>query len=363
MMRKIKLDFYESGKGETTIITFPDESVGIIDAFPSASSNGKRPDILSLVQGKTIRFVCLSHPHDDHAKDLVPIIKNSNPEEFWNTVPDSRSFFYALTEENEFKDVLSTNYLNYRKETTKSLVQLFGYARTSKINQMKISDRTKSMNIEGVNLSFLAPSISSLSCYSCGIENAIGENKNRELNFPNANLISSVILLEFGGFIFVHGGDTEAEQWICAHKNWEVEGRKMAGLFKIPHHGAYNGLFPKIQLKKKGVKNYSKMFDMNSKVILFGNSNHPDKEVFNKIQNKTKDIFCLINQFSSKAQNPLGIPGGRIRNKNIPPCNTVVSIEVDESGTIKVLQGKPCKYCDKFTQCLSNAQIPISFSP
>jgi len=67
----LKLDFYESGNGETILITFPSGGIGVVDAHPS--SRGLRPPILDLVRGRHIHFVCLTHPHADHGVDLTSI--------------------------------------------------------------------------------------------------------------------------------------------------------------------------------------------------------------------------------------------------------------------------------------------------
>jgi len=69
----LKLDFYESGEGETIVLTFPSGGLGIVDAHPSSSTS--RQEILQITRGKTIHFVCLTHPHKDHGADLIPILE------------------------------------------------------------------------------------------------------------------------------------------------------------------------------------------------------------------------------------------------------------------------------------------------
>lgn len=60
----LKLDFYESGAGETILLTFPSGGIGIVDAHPSATAS--RPQILELIRDRKVHFACLTHPHRDH---------------------------------------------------------------------------------------------------------------------------------------------------------------------------------------------------------------------------------------------------------------------------------------------------------
>src|SRR5688572_15411482 len=83
----LKVDFYESGIGDTILNTFTYGGIGIVDAHPSQFS--RRPDILQLVAGKQVLFVCLTHPHADHGEDLIPVMQSHpNVAEFWYTIYD-----------------------------------------------------------------------------------------------------------------------------------------------------------------------------------------------------------------------------------------------------------------------------------
>jgi len=83
----LKIDFYESGDGETILLTFPSGGMGIVDAHPSPTAT--RPAILDLIRGRTVHFVCLTHPHQDHGVDLIPVLEQ-HPDvlAFWHTVSD-----------------------------------------------------------------------------------------------------------------------------------------------------------------------------------------------------------------------------------------------------------------------------------
>src|ERR1051326_1363275 len=95
---KLRIDFYDSGVGETIVITFPRGGLGLVDAHPSANSS--RPSILDIVSGKKLHFVCLTHPHADHGVDLIPVLqRQTDIAEFWHTSPDTSSFiFFCATQ-------------------------------------------------------------------------------------------------------------------------------------------------------------------------------------------------------------------------------------------------------------------------
>lgn len=197
----LKVDFYESGIGETTIITFPDDSIGILDAFPSSCAS--RTDILSLTTGKKINFVCLSHPHDDHSRDLSLIMQSGNPQEFWNTVRSTPSFFYGLTEYNNFKSTVHDDLVKHRVQAVESLISLFHEALKRKIPQLKICAEHKSVQIAGVDVFFLAPNEKTLSQFEYAFQNW---NNKTVSSLPDFNAISSVIAFRYGESVFIHGG-------------------------------------------------------------------------------------------------------------------------------------------------------------
>ena len=62
----LQIDFYESGDGETILLTFPNGGMGIVDAIRLPLLPTR---LLDLIRGRTVHFVCLTHPHRDHGMD------------------------------------------------------------------------------------------------------------------------------------------------------------------------------------------------------------------------------------------------------------------------------------------------------
>lgn len=332
-----QVDFYESGIGETTIVTFPDNSIGVIDAYPSACD--KRPDIDSLTSGKKVRFVCLSHPHHDHAKDLASVIEHSNPDEFWHTVRTIKSYFYKASEYSQYVSPVNPYVQKRYTEAVQSLTSLFGTAKKKRITQSTISNETMGKDIAGVRISFLAPDTKTLSNYEYDLDNRIRAQKG---NPPDPNGISSIIAFEYGEHVFIHGGDALAQEWIKVCKTKRIT----ANLMKVPHHGADNALFV---LGNRSPHNYRKLFNQQSNLIIFGNATHPSRLVWKELNNKSKNIYFLLNQYhpSSAANNPLGITGGRLISKKMDDllCNSHIHVEWDISGGIRITQGTSCLAC------------------
>lgn len=146
---KLRVDFYESGDGETIIITFPSGGLGIVDAHPSSHSH--RPPIANLVAGKTIHFVCLSHPHADHGVDLIPVLE-SHPHinEFWHSTSDVERFIYCITETDNFPSPVKQFVHDLRKGWAEFLLRLYGAVAERDLNYRQLHSNVKMIPIDGV---------------------------------------------------------------------------------------------------------------------------------------------------------------------------------------------------------------------
>lgn len=335
----LSFDFYESGRGETTIVTFPDNSIGIIDAHPS--SNGNRPNILSLIQDKTIRFICLTHPHDDHYLDLPAVFSQNPPLEFWHTIPDVKAFFYSLGQYNEFNaqtDSLMAKLLTRRAEP---LINIFFKCKQDKIEQLNLTDKLAPIDICNVKITILAPQNSTISNYKYELAN---HANNRRKDMPDPNDISAALAFEYAGKTFIHGGDVLAKQWHGIISRAQNQNFPAASIFKVPHHGAKNALD-----MVHTSENYMQLFANEVSTITFGNSTHPDIDVFRLLNSKSKDMYFLINKFA--LANPLNIPDACCQSQP-HICNSIVRVEINNEGMISITLGKGCRSCNQLPSCL-----------
>src|SRR2546423_1120462 len=99
--QRLRVEFYESGIGETIVIRFPSGGVGLVDAHPSI--HGLRPEIQDIITGRKLHFVCLTHPHADHGVDLIKVLQN-HPDigEFWHTIFEIPAFIFGVEQTINF---------------------------------------------------------------------------------------------------------------------------------------------------------------------------------------------------------------------------------------------------------------------
>ena len=346
-MANLGVDFYESGIGDTIVITFPSGGIGIVDAHPSSCHS--RADIRDIISGKKIHFVCLTHPHTDHAEDLVAVINSPESiEEFWSPVPDVQMFTSTLLKFQNFPSPLSDRVKAINEARAKVFVSLFsGVAQRSQragevpFEAGPFSSDHKLRTIDGVEIHCLSPSQSMLNQERNAYMQRSSGTKQR---MPNPNPLSIVLALKYGGMTVLLGADALKEQWTAASKTFDERRLPKAVLLKVPHHGAANSFN-----FSKG-KNYLDLCSTSprTKAVLFaGDQDHPDKRVFEKLLEKA-DVCCLANgRKSDPTNNPLGLPVlGATAAAPAPLCNPHISFSLDGTGGFKQTKGvRICSDC------------------
>jgi ribonuclease BN (tRNA processing enzyme) len=300
-----------------------------------------------LVKGKDIHFVCLTHPHQDHAADLVPVLK-SHPkiDAFWSTIHEIPAFVFGLTQVNNFASSFSDYTKKLNSDFANCFIDVLGAVAARKIVNFDIRSDLVHQVIDGVEIHFLSPTQTVKSKFFSAYMEKL-QNLNIEL--PDLNTISAVLALKFGEGVVVLGADALKENWDTAVKIFHTKGLPKAVVFKVPHHGAKNSL----NTGKKGAK----YLDICSKtpkaksVLFAGDSKHPNDDVFEELKAKT-DTICLSNgrKKSPVSNNPLKLqmPGASFIYP-APVCNPVVSLEIDSTGAVHNITGNFCA-----SGCLAN---------
>ena len=343
--RTLKVDFYESGCGDTIVVTFPSGGIGIIDAHPSPSES--RPSILEIVGEKQIHFVCLTHPHRDHGLDLIPVLNRpKKPESFWHTVSDIAGFVYGLQEVRNFPSEFNGFAKRLAEDSAKFHIEILGAVTKRGIEVKRLSGDLEQVIIDDVELHVLSPEQE--------IQNRFVKywtSKAADLSRepPNENLLSSIIALRFGENVILLGADALQENWKSAVGRYRALKMPKAVVLKVPHHGAHNAIDLRDLPSHPTYLDICK-HEINSKchaVLFAGNSYHPDKKVEAKLKARTH-LFCLSNGFASAhSDDPLRIrmKGVRPIRKKIPVCSPVVSFEIAETGPPMVISGQTCAAC------------------
>jgi hypothetical protein len=323
------------------IITFPSGGIGVVDAHPSQDQ--LRPEILALVAGKQIHFVCLSHPHADHGIDLVPIVKSHKPiTEFWHTVSDIAAFFFfPVTETENFPSPMRPLAAALRARYAKFLIDLFHGVIDRKIKMHQLRSDLQKKTIDDVEIHCISPEES--------IQHEVIDAYRRRhagegVKIPDSNLLSAILVLVYAGRAVILGADGLKKNWQTAIQLYRELKLPRASILKVSHHGASNS----IVLNKKGVPNYLDLCSRNPDchaVFVGGDSKHPDRNVFLRVRNRLETV-CVSNGLRASSANPLNvaIPGARAA-KSATICNPQVSIEIAPDGNVVRRVGGPCADC------------------
>jgi beta-lactamase superfamily II metal-dependent hydrolase len=336
--QKLRLDFYESGLGETIIITFPSGGIGVVDAHPSKV--GSRPKILDLVKGKRVHFVCLTHPHQDHGLDLIQILKNHpKVESFWHTIFETPAFLYLMGETTNFPSDVQKYVSKMNQDWGDFFIDILGEVVTKNIPDHLLRSNLFPDEIDGVKIHCLSPSEEIQNEFS---KTYRAKLQKPETEIPDPNLLSAVLALRFGESVVLLGADALTKNWTGALQNYHKRKLPKTVILKVPHHGARNAF----DLRKKATT-YLDICSHQPKakaVIFAGDANHPDNDVFGRIRSRA-DTVCLSNGRKSAlaSLNPLKLqlPGASyVHPAHI--CNAVVSFELDGQGNVSLTRGVEC---------------------
>jgi hypothetical protein len=337
----LKVDVYESGVGETIVITFPSGGIAVVDAHPSQGS--LRPAILDIVKNKDIHFLCLTHPHADHGIDLVPIMqKHPAVSEFWHTVSDIAAFFFfPVTETQNFPSPLRSLAANLRAKYAEFLIDLFQSAVDRKITMHQLRSDLQSKIIDGVEIHCISPEEA--------VQHEVIDAYRRrhagdDVKIPDSNSLSAILVLVYAGRAVLLGADALKKNWRMAIERYRKLKLPRANVLKVPHHGASNSII----MHQRNVPNYLDVCCRNpdcNAIFVGGDSKHPDRNVFLKVRSRTETV-CLSNGLRTAASNPLeiAIPGARAASP-ATICNPRVSIEIDADGSITRRIGAQCQDC------------------
>ena len=337
-MEKLKIDFYDSGVGDTIVITFPGGGIGLVDAHPA--TNSSRPGIRDIVSGKRLHFVCLTHPHADHGEDLVPVLQ-THPEiaEFWHTTSDIRAFIYRVQEYVNYPSPVRDFAAAMNRDWANFLVDIFGAVVDRDIPPLLLRSDLEHILIDGVEIHCLSPEHSVQNQFRTHLLKKAGDLEKRG---PNTNLLSAVLALKFGSGVVLLGADSLRENWNSAIGRYHKRGLPKALVLKVPHHGARNSM-------NWSGKSYLDICsrDPKARAVLFaGDAKHPDRDIY-KLLRERSELFCLSNGLTGGTgeSNPLrlSLPDARaVRAAKV--CNPVVSFVLDRAGQVQTINGIACEF-------------------
>ena len=310
-----------------------------MDAHPS--SHPIRPEILEIIKGKNLHFVCLTHPHADHGVDLVTVLqRHQNIGEFWHTIFEIPAFIFGIEQTVNFPSQVREYASKLNQDWGEFLFDIYAAVIERKIPRHHLRSDLSPRVIDGVEIHCLSPDESVQNQYFSAYQKKLSDPK---IQVPDPNLISAVLALRLGQGVVLLGSDALKRNWESVVAHYRKRSLPKARVFKVPHHGARNSL----NLQRNAVS-YLDICSHDPKataVIFAGDAKHPDEDVFERLRSRAETI-CLSNgrKPTSENTNPLHLQllGARAVYP-APVCNPVISLEMDAEGSVNVIAGVGCK--------------------
>jgi len=298
---------------------------------------------MDILRGKSLHFVCLTHPHADHGIDLVPVLQqHPSIAEFWYTIFDIPAFIYGAEQTVNFPSPMREFAAQMNQDWGEFFFDLLYAVVDRKIPRHLLRSDSQPKLIDGVEVHCIGPDESTQNNFFSAYRDKLA---NPQVKVPDPNTLSAILALKFGRAVVLLGADALKANWANATKNYRKRGLPKACVLKVPHHGARNSF--------DFQKNTDTYLDICShkpdvKAVLFaGDAKHPDLSVYEKLRHRA-DVFCLSNGLKGRqiGANPLRIviPGARAVSP-APVCNPVVSFEIDEDANITTCASRSCEAC------------------
>jgi len=222
-------------------------------------------------------FVLLTHGHADHADGIQAILRDFGTDWFWYP-----------------KSVATGSFANVIKYANKY---------TQKVKRHQAIDNSKVLpDLGNVQLKVLWPPYSAGGAY----------------NITNENNNSIVLALTLGSASFILTGDCEADNWpLIAGNLHAIPG---LSVFKVPHHGAVNGVFSKNgSTPWLDVLPVDTKFAISSHIVPFS---HPAPEVIQEFANRQiqpfrTDLHYHLIFATDGTVNPVGAPNVSVQWSHI----------------------------------------------
>lgn len=300
----LRVTFYESGIGETILIDFPNEKVGVVDAYPPGRSG--RNDILDIIGNREVEFVCLTHPHEDHGKDLIKIVETLKVKEFWHSLSPVNLFVYQLEQYLAFPSHLQHVSTSISQAWAEFMFELLSSVARKGITQRSINESHKPIDVGSVRMHFLAPSEDFINSEHKRLHNALSQSSCQPFD-PNE--FSLVIAIEYGSSVVVLGSDAKRKSWRVAVESFAKAKLPKATGLKIPHHGALNAFDLKSPHQDPRPVNCWQLCRQHFHAVLFaGTTMHPHERVHKALRDRDVQLHSIFHLDESNYDpNPLRI--------------------------------------------------------
>ena len=259
-MAEIELHVIGGKEGESLVLKLPDGEWGVIDCYTPSPADPAANPTFALLQSKGVtrlRFLGLTHAHQDHYRGMAGLLERFEVQEFWMFgALSTRELWEQLAQllQGQVESLAhpSPDDTADVDEFVRLLDAIHSRAQKRAMRLMTYSLNTRlveNSNSGGASVTAIGPSGRSTSAYHESLDRCFEVKNSRLLlreKLPKAdqNKASGAFIVEFGTTRIVLGGDMETDGWIDAVEYYGPQGRLASVVVKASHHGSTNGYSP-----------------------------------------------------------------------------------------------------------------------
>lgn len=239
----MKIFFKGGKKGESIFLNFPSGKWGLIDCY-STSVN----DILEYCENLKIKefdFICITHPHEDHYKGLIELLKKHKVKNIflYSVQTHDKLLFYLQKKAKNFNNKQLSKNLKYLREAHDFIKD------DKNLNSLFLTSNVEIHKENNIVIKTIAPSGKLVEKCNSQILNKFTKIQSKKIElllFDNRkdndliNSFSGVILLEYKNIKVLFGADALIETFNDFKNNFTSENK--IGIFKVSHHGSMNAM-------------------------------------------------------------------------------------------------------------------------
>jgi len=293
---RLEVHVFGSGKGESILVRLPGGEWGLVDHYASRPKDPTSSPAYMYLESqgvRTLEFVCLTHPHDDHYRGMGRILERFSPRQLWLFPVLDAATAKRLVEYLGLVELDSCNpqaladelaqildWWNRRRSKARPNECRLRYVMLGKDLYPWPERQEASVRIRG-----LAPPDQLAGRYTRDLLACFRGDGNLREKLPHRrhNVISAALVIDWNSTRILLGGDVEGEGWRLILE--ECPDRLgSCSLVKVSHHGSTNGYCAGL---------WQRLGDpMKTVAVLTPYHNHelPDPDALNFIENHVSSL-------------------------------------------------------------------------
>ncbi len=341
----IKINFWGDGKGESILLRLPDGQYGVVDCYASSPYDISSNHICMFLEEFNIRkllFLCWTHPHNDHSRGMLTLLKKyaGNIGYFWKFGGTSFQHLYAYYRSSkeccENQDFTRDNgYLisifTFLNENRRSFKQI----RLVTAHKELYRDNTHALVIEGI-----APIDGIIEEYNSYLGKVFAGTLKEDLfKTQRHNMISAALLIKYGDARILLAGDTENKTWkILFNEECYSLGKHACQIVKVPHHGSKNAFYEDYW------REWTENTETSAVITSLLSHKLPSPEIANRIKSYASAVYILgesqVKSISNRGfrQKNLINRGLNLLGAEFPSRTERVELSITQNGNLAHLR-------------------------